>query len=113
MRHPSIELVEKKYLKTDLPEIRVGDTVSVSVLIVEGVKQRIQKFDGLVIAMRGAGVSECIKVRKISSGLGVERIFPIHSPLIKAITVSNRPKVRRAKLYFIRARKGKRAINLK
>lgn len=111
MRHPLIEEIEKPFLKEKLPELRVGDSVSVSVKIKEGSKERIQKFDGLLLAMNGTGTGKTITVRKIASGVGVERVFLIHSPVIKDIKVMSKgiPQVRRAKLYYMRQRRGKKA----
>ncbi|NGP44146.1 50S ribosomal protein L19 [Bacillaceae bacterium SIJ1] len=99
----------KEQLKTDLPEFRAGDTVRVHVKVVEGSRERIQVFEGVVIKRRGGGISETFTVRKISSGVGVERTFPVHSPKIDKIEVMRRGKVRRAKLYYLRNRRGKAA----
>jgi len=100
----------KPYLKNNLPDIRPGDTVSVAQKIKEGNKERIQVFDGLVIARKhGKGISATITVRKIISGIGVERVFPVHSPTIEKIEVLKRGKVRRVKLYYLRKAKGKKA----
>lgn len=106
---PRIAEVQKKYLRTDLPAFEPGDTVRVRVRVVEGDKERIQAFEGICIARKGAGVNETFTVRKISGGVGVERIFPIHSPSIAGLEVVRRGQVRRAKLYYLRGRKGKRA----
>ena len=86
----------------EIPDFRPGDTVSVAVRVIEGDKERIQNFQGVVIARRGSGVSETFRVRKISNGVGVERIFPLHSPIIQNIAVVGRGSVRRAKLYYLR-----------
>lgn len=86
----------------ELPDFRPGDTVNVAVRVVEGDKERIQNFQGVVIARRGSGVSETFRVRKISNGVGVERIFPLHSPIIQNISIVNKGSVRRAKLYYLR-----------
>jgi large subunit ribosomal protein L19 len=94
-------------LKADLPEFRIGDTVDVSVKIVEGDKERIQTFSGVVISRRGRGISETFTVRRIVNNEGVERTFPVHSPKVTAIEVARGGKVRRAKLYFLRQRVGK------
>ena len=99
--------VERPYLKEDLPEFRAGDTVRVHVRVVEGNKSRIQVFQGVVIARRGGGTRETFTVRKISGGIGVERVFPLHSPSIESIEVVRRGKVRRAKLYYLRELRGK------
>jgi large subunit ribosomal protein L19 len=96
-------------LKTDLPLFRAGDTLAVHVKVVEGDKERVQLFQGVCISRNGAGINESFIVRKISNGIGVERIFPLHSPRIDKIDVVRRGKVRRAKLYYLRERKGKAA----
>lgn len=97
-----IEKITNKQLNPSVPEFRVGDTVRVNVRIVEGKRERIQAFEGLVMARKGSGVSETFTVRKTSAGVGVERIFPIHSPKLESITVVRKGKVRRAKLNFVR-----------
>ena len=95
-------------LKTDLPQFQSGDTVSVGVKVIEGTRSRVQTFEGLVIAISaGGGINKTFTVRKISNGVGVERIFPIHSPNLETIKVVKRGKVRRAKLYYLRNLKGK------
>ena len=99
----------KDLLKTDIPDFNSGDTISIDVRVVEGGKERIQRFQGVVIARKHGGIEETVTVRKISSGVGVERIFPIHSPMIASIKVIRRGKVRRAKLYYLRGRTGKAA----
>jgi large subunit ribosomal protein L19 len=96
-------------LRSDLPAFAPGDTVRVRVRVREGAKERIQAFEGICIARKGAGLNETFMVRKISGGVGVERIFPVHSPSIAGIEVVRRGHVRRAKLYYLRARRGKRA----
>ena len=96
--------VSAKQLKSDSPEFRVGDTVRVDVKIIEGKKERIQAFEGVVTSRKGAGISETFTVRKISYGVGVNRIFPVHSPKIAKITVVKKGKVRRAKLNFLKDR---------
>ncbi len=101
--------VERPYLKTDIPEFRAGDTIKVHVRVVEGNKQRIQVFQGVVIARRGGGTRESFTVRKISGSIGVERVFPLHSPSIDKIEVVRHGKVRRAKLYYLRELRGKAA----
>jgi large subunit ribosomal protein L19 len=101
--------VEKPMLKKEIPEFAPGDSVRVHVRVREGEKERIQVFAGIVIARRGGGARETFTVRKISSGIGVERIFPLHSPVIDRIEVERRGSVRRAKLYYLRERKGKAA----
>lgn len=104
-----LQSVEDPFLKTDVPDFRAGDTVRVHVRVVEGDKERIQVFQGIVIARRGGGTRETFTVRKISSSIGVERIFPVHSPIVDKIEVVRRGKVRRAKLYYLRGRRGKAA----
>ena len=102
-----IKNIESKYLKSDLPEINVGDSIRVSVRISEGGKERVQPYEGVVIAMRNGGINETITVRKTFQGVGVERVFLLHSPRIASIKVVSRGKVRRAKLYYLRDRVGK------
>lgn len=104
-----LQQVELPYLKTDMPDFRAGDTISVHVRVVEGQKERIQIFKGVVIARRGGGTRASFTVRKISNSVGVERIFPLHSPSIAQIDVERRGKVRRAKLYYLRSLRGKAA----
>jgi large subunit ribosomal protein L19 len=105
----AIELVEREQLRTDLQDFRVGDTVKVHVKIVEGEKERVQPFEGVVIGKKRGGIRSTFTVRKISYGIGVERIFPLHSPRIDRIDVISRGKVRRAKLFYLRYLKGKAA----
>ena len=103
-----VRMVEKDYLKKDIPEIRPGDTVKVHIKVVEGGRERVQIFQGIVIAIRGSGLSRTMTVRRIASGgIGVERIFPLHSPVVQKIEVVRKGKVRRAKLYYLRSIKGK------
>ncbi len=104
-----IQKIEERALRTDLPEFRVGDTVRLQVKVVEGEKERIQSFEGVVIKMNRGGSRGTFTVRKISYGIGVERIFPFHSPRIEKIQVLSRGKVRRAKLYYLRGLSGKAA----
>ena len=104
-----IETVESQFLRDDIPEFRPGDTVRVHAKVVEGGRERIQIFEGVVIKMQGGGLNEAFTVRKISSGVGVERTFPVHSPRVAKIEVARRGKVRRAKLYYLRTRSGKAA----
>jgi large subunit ribosomal protein L19 len=104
-----IREVTQEYLRTDIPDFRPGDNVKVHVRLKEGEKERIQIFEGLVIARKHGGISETFTVRKISSGIGVERTFPLHTPSISHIEVSRRGRVRRAKLYYIRNLRGKAA----
>ncbi|MBA2627408.1 MAG: 50S ribosomal protein L19 [Gemmatimonadales bacterium] len=96
-------------LRTDMPAFEPGDTVRVMVRVKEGEKERLQAFEGVCIAKRGGGISENFTVRKISAGVGVERIFPMHSPMIGSLDVVRRGRVRRAKLYYLRALSGKAA----
>ena len=104
-----LEQVEKENLKKKVEQFRIGDTVRVHMRIVEGEKERVQVFQGVVIRRRGGGIAESFTVRKYSYGIGVERIFPLHSPRIEKIEVVRSGRVRRAKLYFLRRRKGKAA----
>lgn len=101
--------ITKDQLRTDLPTFRPGDTVRVHVKVVEGTRERIQMYEGVVIKRRGGGVSETFTVRKISYGVGVERTFPVHTPKIANLEVVRRGKVRRAKLYYLRNLRGKAA----
>ena len=101
--------VESAYLREDVPAFRPGDTVKVHVNVAEGDKQRIQIFQGVVIARRGSGTRETFTVRKISGGVGVERVFPLQAPLIDKVEVVRRGRVRRAKLYYLRSLRGKAA----
>lgn len=112
MSQETLEMVEKTSLKTELPDFNIGDTVDVHTRILEGEKERIQIFNGVVIARSGSGTRETFVVRRIVGGEGVERKFPLHSPKIAKIEVKRRGIVRRAKLYFLRDRVGK-AIRLK
>ena len=109
MKGNLVEKITAKQIRHDLPEFRVGDTVRVDVTIKEGDKQRTQAYEGLVISKKNSGVNESFTVRKISSGVGVERTFLLNSPLIAGITVVKKGKVRRAKLYYIRNLSGKAA----
>ena len=101
--------ITQEQLRTDLPNFRPGDTVRVHVKVVEGTRERIQLYEGVVIQRRGGGVSETFTVRKISYGVGVERIFPVHTPEITLLEVIRRGKVRRAKLFYLRNLRGKAA----
>ncbi len=101
-----IDKINEKQINPNVPEFRVGDTVRVDVKIIEGKRERIQAFEGVVVSRKGGSVSETFTVRKISSGVGVERIFPMHSPKIAGITVVRHGKVRRAKLTFLKDRVG-------
>ena len=101
--------IEKEYLRTDIPEFRSGDTLKVHVKVREGDKERIQLFQGVVISRRGSGTNESFTVRKMSGGIGVERVFPLHSPIIDKVEVLRRGRVRRAKLFYLRGLRGKAA----
>lgn len=110
---PQLAKVEEGYLKSEPPQFDIGDTVEVTLKLVEGEKEKTQVFSGIVIARRGAGTNETFMVRRIVAGEGVERIFPLHSPKIASIEVKRRAVVRRAKLYYLRDRIGKQAFRLK
>ena len=97
-----VEKVTKSQIRTDLPEFRVGDTVSVGVKVVEGKRERIQAFEGIVIAIKGRGIGRNFIVRKLSNGVGVERTFPMNSPVVSTVTVVKKGRVRRAKLNYLR-----------
>lgn len=105
----NVDLVEKARLRDDIPEFWPGDTVKVHVNVVEGSRSRIQVFEGVVLARKNGGLRETFTVRKVSFGVGVERVFPVHSPVIEKIEVVRKGKVRRAKLYYLRERSGKKA----
>lgn len=107
--HSTLQELEKDQARTDVPEFWPGDTVKVHVRVVEGSRSRIQVFQGAVIRRQGSGIRETFTVRKISFGVGVERTFPVHSPVIDKIEVTRRGDVRRAKLYYLRSRRGKAA----
>ncbi len=104
-----IRAIESEQLRTDRPEFGIGDTVRVQVKVVEGTRERLQAFEGIVIARRNGSIRETFTVRRMSYGIGVERTFPLHSPRVDSITVVRRGKVRRAKLYYLRGRVGKAA----
>ena len=104
-----IEALDKEQLRSDIPEFRAGDTVKVYVKVVEGTRERVQMFEGVVISRSGSGVREMFTVRRISYGVGVERTFPVHSPRLEKIVVARKGVVRRAKLYYLRDRSGKAA----
>lgn len=104
-----IQELEKEQLRTDLPKLQIGDTVRVYVKVVEGTRERLQNFEGIVIKMQGGGIRRTFTVRRMSYGIGVERTFPYHSPRIGRIEVVRHGVVRRAKLYYIRERSGKAA----
>jgi large subunit ribosomal protein L19 len=105
----TLEEISREQLRSDLPAFDPGDTLRVNVRVREGDKERLQAFEGVCIARKGGGVSETFTVRKVSSGIGVERVFPMHSPSVESITVVRRGRVRRAKLYYLRALRGKAA----
>ena len=105
----ALKIISQGSIKTELPEFNIGDTVRVSVNIKEGDRERIQMFEGTVIARKGSGVAETFTVRRVSYGVGVERIFPLHSPNVKNVQVIRYGKVRRSKLYHVRNRLGKAA----
>ena len=104
-----IDTIEREGMKQNLPAIAIGDTVRVNVKVVEGTRERIQTYEGIVIARKNGGIRETIVVRRIACGVGVERTFPVHSPKVAGITVVKRGKVRRAKLYYLRDLTGKAA----
>ena len=104
-----LEKISESSKKAELPEFSIGDTVKVDVKIKEGDRERIQVFEGTVIARKGSGISETFTVRKVSYGFGVERIFPMHSPSVQKVTVVRKGRVRRSKLYYLRTRVGKAA----
>ena len=105
----TLDAVDSVSMKTDVPDFRAGDTLKVHVRVIEGNKSRVQVFQGVVIRRSGGGVRETFTVRKVSYGVGVERTFPVHSPVIEQIDVVTRGDVRRAKLYYLRDRRGKAA----
>lgn len=108
-----IENLEKKFAKEELPKFNIGDTVDVHFNVQEGDKRRIQVFSGIVIGEKGSGLGKSFTVRRISYGEGVERVFPLNSPLIDKIEVKKKGKVRRAKLYYLRSKKGKKATKVR
>ncbi len=105
-----IRKVEEKYMKKEIPKFQVGDTIKVFIKIIEEDKQRLQAFEGIAIAKKGAGIRETFTVRRVSYGEGVERIFSLHSPSVDRIQVIRRGKVRRAKLYYLRKKVGKKTV---
>ena len=107
--NPLIEQVEREQLKQDITPFNVGDTIKVSVKVVEGDKERVQAYEGVCIARKGSGIRENFTVRRVSFGIGIERTFPLHSPRITKIKVVHKGKDRRAKLYYLRDRQGKAA----
>lgn len=104
-----IKEVSKQYMKSELPSFGIGDTVRIHVKVKEGARERLQLFEGTIIAKKHGGIQETITVRRLSYGVGVEKVFPLHSPTIADITVVRSGKVRRAKLYYLRGRVGKKA----
>ena len=110
--HPFSE-TQKEWLRTNLPAFRAGDTLRVNVRVKEGDKERLQAFEGVCIARRGKGVSATFTVRKISNGVGVERVFPLHSPMLSEIAIVRRGRVRRAKLYYLRDAVGAKASRIR
>ena len=104
-----IDIIEQEGLRTDLPDFNIGDNVKVYVKVVEGTRERLQAFEGTVIAKKNGGIRETFTVRRLSFGVGVERTFPLHSPKIDHIEITRMGKVRRAKLYYLRGRTGKAA----
>ena len=109
MTNPLIKAIDQAALRSDIPEFRPGDSVRVHVRVIEGSRSRVQVFAGVVIARNAGGVQEAFTVRKVSFGVGVERTFPLHSPIIEKIEVERRGDVRRAKLYYLRSLRGKAA----
>jgi large subunit ribosomal protein L19 len=105
----TVQMYEKEHMKRDVPDTPIGSTVKVHFRIVEGEKERIQIFEGVVIARKRAGIRSTITVRKISAGIGIERVFPVHSPKIEKIEVTRLGRVRRSKLYYLRELRGKKA----
>ena len=105
----ALKIISQASLREEVPQFNIGDTVRVDVNIREGERERIQQFEGTVIASKGSGISETFTVRRVSYGVGVERVFPLHSPNVKAVKVVRRGRVRRAKLYYLRNRVGKAA----
>lgn len=104
-----IKILSEQYMKHELPELNVGDTVRITVRVKEGSRERNQAFEGTIIAKKHGGINETITVRRISYGVGCEKVFPVHSPSIVSVETVRRGKVRRAKLYYLRERVGKRA----
>ncbi len=109
----AIDIIEKEQIKTDLTKFNVGDTVRVHTRVIEGDKERIQIFTGIVIGRKGTGINSNFTVRRVSYGEGVERVFPLHSPRVAKIEVERQGSVRRAKLNYLRSRKGKAATSVK
>lgn len=110
---PIVRAIGNEQMKKDVPSFKVGDTIKVHTKVAEGEKERIQVFQGIVIARKGTGIHQSFTVRRISYGEGVERVFPLHSPRIDKIEVETKGRVRRAKLYYLRGRQGKKATKVK
>lgn len=110
---PIVRAIGNEQMKKDVPTFKVGDTIKVHTKVAEGEKERIQIFQGIVIARKGSGIHQSFTVRRISYGEGVERVFPLHSPRIDKIEIETEGRVRRAKLYYLRGRQGKRATKVK
>ena len=104
-----IKVIEQEQMRSDIPDFRVGDTVKVNVKVAEGNRERLQAFEGIVIARKGGSINESFTVRRVSYGTGVERVFPLHSPKLDSIQVLRQGRVRKAKLYYLRSRVGKAA----
>jgi len=104
-----LKIIEENHLVDNIPEFGPGDTVKVAMAVKRGDRDRLQRFEGIVIKIKGSGTSKTFTVRKVSQGIGVEKIFPVHSPMIKSIEVVKKGKVRRAKLYYLREKEGKAA----
>ncbi len=109
MNNTILNAIEKPQMKPSIPSFRVGDTIKVHAKVVEGDKERIQVFEGVVIGRQGSGLREAVRVRKLSYGVGVERLFPLHSPMVDKIELAKEGKVRRAKLYYLRELRGRAA----
>ncbi len=109
MKVDVIKIIESQQMKTDVPDFRPGDTVRVAFKVVEGGRERVQPFEGVVIRRKGAGVSEAFTVRRVTYGVGVERTFPLHSPRLESVTVLRRGSVRRSRLFYLRERSGRAA----
>jgi len=107
MNNTILNAIEKPQMKASIPGFRVGDTIKVHAKVIEGDKERIQVFEGVVIGKQGSGLREAVRVRKLSYGVGVERLFPLHSPMVDKIELAREGKVRRAKLYYLRALRGR------
>ncbi|MBN8218788.1 MAG: 50S ribosomal protein L19 [Spirochaetes bacterium] len=108
-----IKKVEAAYLKNEVPELAIGDTVRATIKVIEGEKERLQAFEGVLLALQGTGINRTMKLRKISFGIGVERNIPVHSPRLTELVVTKKGRARRAKLYYLRSRVGKEALKTK